>query len=114
MKKSIFIISLALAALTGCRNQEQNLNADVEIPVSVESIKLKSIEEFLNTTGTAIPKGEILLKSKITALYFLEKNPETGRLWQLGDRIKSGALIARLEDKEYVNSLKLETNQLNL
>jgi RND family efflux transporter MFP subunit len=114
MKKSIFIISLALAALTGCRNQEQNLNADVEIPVSVENLKLKSIEEFLNTTGSAIPKGEILLKSKITASYFLEKNPGTGKLWQLGDRIKAGSLIARLEDKEYVNSLKLETNQLNL
>ena len=101
-------------AITSCRNQDQNLNADVEIPVSVEEIKLKSIEEFINTTGTAFPKGEILLKSKITASYFLEINPQTGRNWQLGDKIKEGALIARLEDKEYVNSIKLETNQLNL
>jgi membrane fusion protein (multidrug efflux system) len=114
MRKSIFIIAVAIIALTGCKNQEQNLNADVEIPVSVENIKLKSIEEFINTTGTAFPKGEILLKSKISASYFLERNPETGRLWQLGDKIKAGSLIARLEDKEYVNSIKLETNQLNL
>lgn len=114
MRKSIFIIAAAITALTGCRNQEQNLNADVEIPVSVENIKLKSIEEFLNTTGTAFPKGEILLKSKIIASYYLEKNPGTGRLWQLGDKIKAGSLIARLEDKEYVNSIKLETNQLNM
>jgi RND family efflux transporter MFP subunit len=114
MKKSILIIAVVFMAITGCRNQEQNLNADVEIPVSVEDIKLKSIEEFINTTGTAFPKGEILLKSKITASYYLEKNPQTGRLWQLGDKIKAGALIARLEDKEYVNSIKLETNELNL
>lgn len=114
MRKSIFIFAVAITALTGCRNQEHNLNADVEIPVSVENIKLKSIEEFLNTTGTAFPKGEILLKSKITASYFLEKNSGTGRLWQLGDKIKAGDLIARLEDKEYVNSIKLETNQLNM
>ncbi len=114
MKKSIFIIAASLIALTACRNQEQNLNADVEIPVSVESIKFKSIEEYINTTGTAIPKGEILLKSKITASYFLEKNPLTSRPWQLGDVIKKGALIAQLEDKEYVNSIKLETNQLNM
>lgn len=113
MKKSIFIIAVIIA-FTGCRNQEQNLNADVEVPVSVENIKLKSIEEFINTTGTAFPKGEITLKSKITASYYLEKNPETGRFWQLGDKIKAGALIARLEDKEYVNSIKLETNQLNM
>jgi RND family efflux transporter MFP subunit len=114
MKKSIFIIAVSIIAFSGCRNQEQNLNADVEIPVSVENIKLKSIEEFINTTGTAFPKGEILLKSKITASYYLEKNPGTSRFWQLGDKIKAGALIARLEDKEYVNSIKLETNQLNL
>jgi RND family efflux transporter MFP subunit len=114
MKKCIFLIAVSIVILTGCRNKEQNLNADIEIPVSAENIKLKSIEEFINTTGTAIPKGEITVKSKIIASYYLEKNPETGRLWQLGDKIKAGALIARLEDKEYVNSIKLETNQLNL
>lgn len=114
MKKFILIPALALLAITACRNQDQNLNADIEIPVSVEDIRFKSIEEFINTTGTAFPKGEILIKSKITAAYFLEKNPQTGRNWQLGDKIKAGSLIARLEDKEYVNSLKLETNKLNL
>jgi len=114
MKKSIYVVAFALLAAAGCRNQDQNLTADVEIPVSVEDIKLSSIEEFINTTGTAYPKGDIELKSKISASYFLEKNPQTGRLWQLGDRIKAGALIARLEDKEYVNSITLETKQLNL
>ena len=107
-------MAIVLAVITGCRNQDQNLNADVEIPVSVEDIKLKSIEEFINTTGTAFPKGEIELKSKITASYYLEKNPQTGRFWQLGDKVKSGSLIARLEDKEYVNSVNLATNELNL
>jgi membrane fusion protein, multidrug efflux system len=114
MEKCIYIIAVAFFALISCRNQDQNLNADVEIPVSVETIKLKSIEEFINTTGTAFPKGEITLKSKIPASYFLEKNPESGKYWQLGDKIKAGVLIARLEDREYVNSIKLETNQLNL
>ena len=112
--KNIFIIAVSIALFAGCRNQEQNLNADIESPVTVENIKLKSIEEFINTTGTAFPKGEITLKSKITASYYLEKNPDAGRAWQLGDKIKAGALIARLEDKEYVNSLKMATNQLNL
>ena len=114
MQKSIFIITVALTLITACKNQDQNLSADVEIPVSVDDIKLKSIEEFINTTGTAFPKGEIELKSKITASYYLEKNPNTGKFWQLGDKVKEGALIARLKDKEYVNSVKLEINELNL
>ena len=114
MKKYITLLAALIIAFTGCRNRDQNLTADVEIPVSAEDLRLESIEEFVNTTGTAFPKGEIELKSKITATYFLEKNPRTGRLWQLGDRVQTGALIARLEDQEYVNSIKLETNQLNL
>lgn len=114
MKKSISLIAVVLIVFSGCRNQDQTLTADVEIPVSVDDIKLSPIEEFINTTGTAFPKGEIVLKSKITASYYLEKNPQTGRTWQLGDRVKAGSLIARLEDKEYVNSIKLETNELNL
>ena len=114
MKKFIILFAATLLGMAGCRNQDQNLTADVEIPVSVEELKLKPIEEFVNTTGTAFPKGEIELKSKISASFFLEKNPNTGRLWQLGDRMKAGAMIIRLEDQEYVNSVRMETNQLNL
>ncbi|MBW6501438.1 MAG: efflux RND transporter periplasmic adaptor subunit [Bacteroidales bacterium] len=114
MKKIIILFVSAIIAFTACRNRDQNLAADVEIPVTVEDIKLKPIEEFINTTGTAFPKGESELRSMITANYFLEKNPRSGRLWQMGDRISAGALIARLEDREYVNSVKLETNELNL
>lgn len=114
MKRIIILFASVLFAIAGCRNQDQNLTADVEIPVSVEELKLKPIEEFVNTTGTAFPKGEIELKSEIGAEYSLEKNPQTGRLWQLGDRVKAGAVIVRLEDQEYVNSVKMETNQLNM
>ncbi len=114
MKKEIILSVALIMAMMACRNQDQSLTADVEIPVSVEELKLKPIEEYVNTTGTAFPKGEIELKSKISAAYFLEKNPQTGKLWQLGDKVKAGGLIVRLEDEEYVNSVKMETNKLNL
>jgi membrane fusion protein (multidrug efflux system) len=114
MKKNIIVFTVLIFALSGCGNQDQNLSADVEIPVSVEELKLKTIEEFVNTTGTVFPKGEIELKSRIPGDYFLERNPRTGKLWQLGDKVKTGDLIARLEDEEYVNSVQMETNQLNL
>jgi RND family efflux transporter MFP subunit len=114
MKKNLILFAIVLSVAAGCRNQDQNLAGDVEIPVTVEELKVKSIEEFINTTGTAFPKGEIELKSKISASCFLEKNPSTGRLWQLGDKVNAGDVIVRLEDQEYVNSVKMETNQLNL
>jgi membrane fusion protein (multidrug efflux system) len=114
MKRYLIVPAALIIALTGCRNRDQNLAADVEIPVSVEEIKLKTIEEFVNTTGTAFPRGEIELKTKIAATYFLEKNSRAGRFWQMGDRVNPGDIIARLEDEEYINSVKMETNQLNL
>ncbi|MFH0843672.1 MAG: efflux RND transporter periplasmic adaptor subunit [Bacteroidota bacterium] len=114
MKKYLTLSAALILAFSGCRNQDQNLSADVEIPVSVEELKLTTIEEYVNTTGTAFPEGEIELKSKIAATYFLERNPMKGRLWQMGDRVKKGDLVARLEDEEYINSVKMETNQLNL
>jgi len=79
MKRIIILFAASLIAAGGCRNQDQSLTADVEIPVSVQDLKLKPIEEYVNTTGTAFPKGEIELKSKIAADYFLESNPRTGR-----------------------------------
>lgn len=115
MKTRIFTaITLTALFFTGCRNQEQRLTADIEIPVTVEDLKLRSIEEYVSTTGTVYPRGEITLKSKISASYYLEKNPQTGRLWQLGDRVKAGSLIARLEDREFILSVKMETSELNL
>ena len=112
MKKSLFIILASCFAVIGCNNTPQNLTADVEVPVSVQETTLKSIEEFVNTSGTAYPIGDIIVKSEITANYFLEKNPHTGKTWQLNDKVRAGDLIARLEDQNYVNSVKFETTKL--
>jgi membrane fusion protein (multidrug efflux system) len=114
MKKSLFILFVIIVLIAGCRNQNQSLVADVEIPVSVQDVKLRSIEEFINTTGTVYPKGEIELRSKISATYYLENNPRTRKPWQLGDKVKNGDLIIRLEDKEFINSIKLDAQELNL
>jgi membrane fusion protein, multidrug efflux system len=114
MKSSLLIIGAVALLAAGCKNNNQNLNADVEIPVSVQDATLKSIEEYVSTSGTAFPIGQISIKSEITANYFLEKNPRTGKLWQLNDKVKTGDLIARLEDQQYINDIKLETTQLNL
>ncbi len=114
MKKNIFVFLAIVFAAVSCKNDTQSLSADVEIPVSVQDVTLKSIEEFVNTSGTVYPKGDIELKSEITANYFLEKNPRTGKSWQLNDKVIAGDLIARLEDREYINSIKMETTRLNL
>jgi RND family efflux transporter MFP subunit len=114
MKKIYLPIIALIVIISGCNNQDQRLEADVEIPVSVEDIKLRSIEEFITTTGTVLPVVKSELKSEISARYYLAKNPRTGREWQMGDQVRTGDVIARFEDEEFVNGVKLEVHELNL
>jgi len=114
MKIKLTYLIFFTLLVAGCNNQDAGLEADVEIPVTVEDIKLKSIEEFVSTTGTVYPVVDVELESEIAARYYLEANPATGRQWQLGDRVRRGSLIARLEDEEYENNIKLELYELNL
>lgn len=114
MKNTFYFLLASLILTAGCRNQEQRLQADVEVPVGVIDVTLSSIEDVISTTGTVYPKGVIELRSRISATYYLGKNPRTGRQWQMGDRVVPGDVIARFEDKEYVNSVRLEAQELNL
>ena len=98
----------------GCRNEQPDLETDVAVPVSVEEIKLNSIEEFITTNGTVLATEEVILKSEMSGKYKLMNNPRTGRPWRLGDRIREGEVIVSLEDQEYVNSIQIKSKEMNL
>ncbi len=113
MKKLIpFIIAVVL--LSACNNEEKELNKDISVPVSVMDLKLKSIEKFIETTGTVYPVKEISQRSEIAGNYILLVNPATGNKYALGDYVKEGDEIIRLEDKEYENNVKINSLKLSL
>ena len=103
-----------VAAVVSCNNQTQTEEADLAIPVSIENIKLQSIQQFINTTGTAKATYETVLNSEMAGDYYLMKNPATGKLFKLGDKVKKGQVIVRFEDKEYINGIAIEAKKLNL
>ncbi len=110
----LLIFFAVVAAVVSCNNQPASESADLAVPVSVENIKLKSIQQFINTTGTAKARSETDLSSEIAGDYRLQINPKTGRKFQLGDQVVKGQVIIRLEDEEYVNGLGMESKKLNL
>lgn len=114
MKRFLIPIAVIAIVFSSCRNNDRSLVSEVETPVSVEILQPGLIEEYVNTTGTAMPKGASELSSNIAGKYFLQTNPRTSKPWQLGDKIYAGEVIVKLEDQEYLNSIQLETNQLNL
>lgn len=109
----LFMLGIA-AAIVSCNNQTQSGDTELASPVSVESVKLGSIMQFINTTGTANAKSETTLSTEMSGKYHLMTNPQTGRPFKLGDRVREGQVIIRLEDREYENSVAIESAKLNL
>lgn len=110
----LLILAGIIAVTVSCNNQPQSEATELAVPVSVENVKLQSIRQFVNTTGTAKSIYETTLTSEITGEYHLMKNPATGAPFKLGDKVKEGQVIVRLEDEEYVNGIALESQKLNL
>jgi membrane fusion protein, multidrug efflux system len=107
-----FIILVAIAA--ACNQQTQSESSELAVPVSVEDIRLQSIEQFISTTGTVNAVAEVTLNSEMAGDYYLQTNPATGRPFKLGDRVNKGQTIIKFENEEYVNNLAMDAVKLNL
>ncbi|WP_163716725.1 efflux RND transporter periplasmic adaptor subunit [Mangrovibacterium lignilyticum] len=112
-----FYVPIALFALVGfsaCNNQSSDTETDLAIPVSVEDIKLSSIEQTISSTGTVTASQQATLTTETSGDYILKTNPKTGRKFSLGDRVEKGQIVIELQDKEYLNGIGLESKKLNL
>lgn len=114
MKFRILFLSVAIALLSACGNQPQSSQSDIETPVSVQELKMGSISKLINTTGTAMATYSVELNSEMSGYYNLQTNPATGKPYKLGDAVKKGQVVIRLEDKEYENGIALESKKLSL
>lgn len=112
--KNGIICILLLTTVLSCNNKASNIETEIKIPVSVISIKPQSISRFIETTGTVYSSKEGTMKSELSGVYRLQRNPSTGKTFALGDAVKAGQVIIRIEDKEFVNNLQIESKRLNL
>ena len=108
------VVVLLSLFLSSCGNQSTDFNTDVAVNVSVEELKYKPFEQTMVTTGTIKPAQEFDYKSEIAGEYFLQNNPRTGHKYRMGDAVKKGDLIIRIEDEEYRNQTNIEGAKLDL
>ncbi len=108
------MILLPMIALIACNGEDSNIQTEIKVPVSIKSIKPQSISRFIETTGTVYSSKEGTMKSELAGIYRLQRNPATGKPFALGDAVKAGQVLIRLEDKEFENNLQLEGKKLNL
>jgi membrane fusion protein, multidrug efflux system len=115
MKNIRLLLLLGMvAAIMSCNTQSTSEDTELAVPVSVENVKLQSINQYINTTGTANAMDETTLSSEMSGAYHIMKNPKTGKPFKMGDRVKKGQVIIRLEDEEFENSIAIESAKLNL
>lgn len=115
MKNSYTILSLLLLSVFfACSQEDSSIKTDIKIPVSVVSIKPQTISRFIETTGTVYSSKEGLIKSDLSGIYKLQRNPATGKPFALGDAVKAGQVVIRIEDQEFENNLQIESKKLNL
>ena len=112
-KYFIFFVICCLLTVA-CNNQPQGSQNDIATPVSVLELKKGSISKLINTTGTAQPMYGAELNSLMSGIYRLQTNPQTGKPFKLGDKANKGQVIIHLEDKEFENSIAIDSKELNL
>jgi len=113
IQTTFFVLVAAALLLNSCKQPDMEVNTTIEVPVGVIEASTSSIEEFVSTTGSVYPLKEVTLSSEITGEYRLQINPATGKRYALGDHVKAGATIIKLEDEEYVNDLKVKSKEVD-
>lgn len=116
MKSGISALSLTVLTLlmAGCKQENSMSRNEIPTPVSVSEVTYGSISKIFTTNSTAVSNAEAELTTEMAGKYKLQTNPATGKPYKLGDKVKKGALIVRIEDKAYENGISIETKRLNL
>jgi membrane fusion protein (multidrug efflux system) len=108
------VLLVPFLMFSACRQPDMEVDTTIEVPVGVLEVTTSTIEEFVSTTGSVYPLKEVTLSSEIAGEYRLQVNPATGRRYGLGDRVNAGAPVIKLEDEEYVNSLRVKSTEVDL
>ncbi len=113
-KYCMVAITLLIALLCGCEDEDPNIDVESAIPVGVETVTLKPIREFVFATGTVYATQEAEFKAEQGGYYGLETNPRTGKPFAMGDAVRKGDVIVSLDNPEFANSVQFESKRINL
>ena len=109
-----WIILFVVLLVSACGSTSERFDAEVDVPVSVEDIGMKPIEEFVVTTSTVKATKDETIKSESSGYYRLGVNPRTSRPFALGDIVKKDEVIIYLDNPEQENTIKIESQKLSL
>ncbi len=115
MKKSNILYAAAATLLMASCSSATTTTSQVQIstPVTIEEVELSSLEQLTTTNGTLIAMSSAIVTNKVEGVYRPATNPATGKVFKIGDKVKAGSVLARIEDEEYVNDLSVGTKKIS-
>lgn len=115
MKKQNHISFIILLALAACNQaEEESPTIDIAAPVSVVDVTTTSLSRHTVATGNAMAEKEMEVTAQVGGKYQLQNHPAYKRPYKLGDRVEAGQPFVKIEDREYVNGIGLESVKMNL
>ena len=115
MKKILYAFLLIMGISFGCDQAEEETPAiDIAAPVSVIPVETSSLSRYTVATGNAMAEKVMEINAQIGGRYNLKNHPSYNRPYKLGDWVKAGEAFVEIEDREYVNSIGLESVKMNL
>jgi len=113
VNRYLYVISFGLFIL-GCQSSDMDSDLEISIPVSIQEVKKGPIEEFITTTATVYAVKNTILSSEIEGTYQVSTNPRTKKSFGVGDKVNQNEIIIYIDNPEYENNIKIESQKLNL
>jgi membrane fusion protein (multidrug efflux system) len=106
----IVLIALTVLIIYGCRGQKtadskSDKEEDQPIPVEVTEVIQGSVSANYSGTGTLEAEGEAMVVAKVSGVVKKIMVEE-------GDKVKTGQVLAKLEDEEFIHRLAQEETKL--
>ncbi|HSG29498.1 MAG TPA: efflux RND transporter periplasmic adaptor subunit [Candidatus Krumholzibacterium sp.] len=112
--KTILPLLTVIMIMASCGGGDDSVDTEISVPVSVEEVTLKPIEQFITATGTVNSVAEMTVLSEKSGYYELQVNPATGKPFAIGDRVRRDQVIIRLTNEEEENNIRLDSAKLAL
>ena len=101
----------AVSILAGCGGQTEQRSVDLTVPVTVQTVRLDTIEATVAATGTLRPSREARIQTEVEGTLRYVVRGAGGRPTE-GMRVTRNQEIARLVNKELVVNARLESRDL--
>ncbi len=103
----ILAVVLTLAACgLGCQQPTEETKLEFRASVSAEPVRTGEVEKLLTTTGTVRARREASVVVETAGKLRIARNPATGERLAVGDEVKRGQMLARVDPTELRTSAR--------